>query len=122
MDRPLKGARSECWRRASETISEITRPNSDTWIERGAHRISARAYLGVGPPLVLMHGFSDSCTSTTGCWRACARPGRSSLRLPRLGCIGQAGRLPYTATNQARDLAARRGADRGAVLEDLRLV
>ncbi len=79
---------------------------SESWIERGAHRIYARAYPGAGPPLVLMHGFPDNLHLYDR-----LVPHLASRRVVTFDFLGwgasdKPAGYPYTATNQTGDLDA----------------
>ena len=78
------------------------------WVPRGGYRVYAREYPGEGPAVVLMHGFPDNLHLYDGLVPYLVSAGRRVVVFDFLGW-GNSDKprgFPYTADNQARDLAA----------------
>jgi pimeloyl-ACP methyl ester carboxylesterase len=78
------------------------------WVPRGVHRIYAREYPGDGPAIVPMHGFPDNLHLYDRLVPHLVAKGRRVVVFDFLGW-GRSDKpkgYPYTADNQARDLAA----------------
>ncbi len=81
---------------------------SEHWVPRGEHRIYAREYPGEGPAIVPMHGFPDNLRLYDRLVPHLVAGGRRVVVFDFLGW-GRSDKpagYPYTADNQARDLAA----------------
>jgi haloalkane dehalogenase len=78
------------------------------WVQRGGHLIYAREYPGNGPAIVPMHGFPDNLHLYDRLVPHLVAGGRRVVTFDFLGW-GRSDKpsgYPYTADNQARDLAA----------------
>jgi haloalkane dehalogenase len=78
------------------------------WVPRGGYGIYAREYPGEGPAIVLMHGFPDNLHLYDRVVPHLVSAGRRVIVFDFLGW-GNSDKprgFPYTADNQARDLAA----------------
>ena len=78
------------------------------WVPRGEHRIYAREYPGDGPAIVPMHGFPDNLHLYDRLVPHLVAEGRRVVVFDFLGW-GRSDKpkgYPYTADNQAHDLAA----------------
>jgi haloalkane dehalogenase len=78
------------------------------WVLRGVHRIHAREYPGDGPAIVPMHGFPDNLHLYDRLVPHLVAEGRRVVVFDFLGW-GRSDKpkgYPYTADNQAHDLAA----------------
>ena len=81
---------------------------TEHWVRRGEHRIYAREYGGEGPAIVPMHGFPDNMHLYDRLVPRLFAKGRRVVVFDFLGW-GRSDKpkgYPYTADNQARDLAA----------------
>lgn len=81
---------------------------TEHWVRRGEHLIYAREYPGEGPAIVPMHGFPDNLHLYDRLIPHLIAGGRRVVTFDFLGW-GRSDKpkgYPYTADNQARDLAA----------------
>jgi pimeloyl-ACP methyl ester carboxylesterase len=81
---------------------------TEHWVTRGEHRIYAREYDGEEPTIVLMHGFPDNLHLYDRLVPHLVAQGRRVVVFDFLGW-GRSDKpkgYPYTADNQAHDLAA----------------
>jgi haloalkane dehalogenase len=79
----------------------------EAWVRRGPHRIYAREYPGVDPPVVLLHGFPDNLHLYDRLVPHLHPPRRVvTFDFLGWGASDKPAGYPYTASNQTGDLDA----------------
>src|ERR687898_3557753 len=96
------------WRQLGARSDGDAMNYKESWVKGNGHRIDAREYPGQEPAIVLMHGFPDNLHLYDRLVPHLVSEGRRVVVFDFLGW-GRSDKpegYPYTADNQAHDLAA----------------